>query len=100
MRPNSIYSMHPGFWMYESSKRKLLEQTGKNYEEWIEILRREGPDDEKLQRKWLMDEHGFTSRYAMWIVEELAGRGPDAYDPDANVEGQYQGKKEALRPIY
>jgi len=92
--------MHPGFWMVDSSKRKVVERTGKTYEEWVDILRRDGPVGEKEQREWLKAAHGFTSNYALWIVEEAAGRGPDSYDPDKNVEEQYQGKKEALRPIY
>lgn len=100
MRPNSIYSQHPGFWMVEASRRNLIERTGKTAEDWIEIVRRDGPGNEKEQREWLKTVHGFTTNYAMWIVEEAAGRGPDAYDPDAMVEAQFGGKKEALRPIY
>jgi hypothetical protein len=86
--------------MVESSKRNLLERTGKSYEDWVEIVRRDGPANEKEQREWLKSTHGFTTNYALWIVEEAAGRGPDSYDPDSNVEEQYAGKKEALKPIF
>lgn len=87
--------------MEESSLRNLVERTGKSLDEWIEIVRRDGPADEKLQFDWLKSEHGFTTNYAKWLVDRAAGRGgSEAYDPDAYVETQYAGKKEALRPIY
>jgi hypothetical protein len=88
------------FSMIEGSKRTIVERTGKTYEDWLEILGRDGPVEEKEQREWLKREHGFTSNYALWIVEGLAGRGPENYDPDANVDAQFAGKKAALRPIY
>jgi len=69
-------------------------------EQWIETLRQDGPESEKEQREWLKSVHGITTNYAMWIVEEAAGKGPETYDPDALVEAQFAGRKAALRPIY
>jgi hypothetical protein len=100
VKTDSPYSIHPMFSMIESSKRTIVERTGKTYEDWLEILRAEGPQEEREQREWLKREHAFTSNYALWIVEGLAGHGPENYDPDANVEAQYSGKKAALRPMY
>lgn len=100
MRAGSIYSIHPGFSMIESSRRNILERTGKTWEDWVEILRRDGPEGEAEQRAWLKSEHGFTTNYALWIVEEANGQGIDSYDPDSLVESQYDEKKAALRPIY
>lgn len=100
VKPGSIYSPHPGLGMVGRSRANLIERTGHSLEDWIETLRREGPGDEKAKAAWLKGEHGITTNYANWIVEEAAGQGPSAYDPDAFAEGQYVGKKEALRPIY
>lgn len=86
--------------MVGRSRANLIERTGLSLEQWIERLHREGPSGEKAQAAWLKGAHGITTNYANWIVEVAAGEGPDAYDPDALVEAQYEGKKEALRPIY
>ena len=87
--------------MEESSLKNLVERTGKSLDEWIEVVRSEGLADEKAQFNWLKFEHGFTTNYAKWLIDRAAGRGgAEAYDPDAYVETQYAGKKEALRPIY
>src|SRR5882672_2442364 len=100
VKQGSIYSNHPGLGMVGRSGANLVERTGHSLEDWVEKLRTEGPKSDKAQVVWLKDEHGITTNYAGWIVEEAAGRGPDSYDPDANVEAQYAGRKEALRPIY
>ncbi|HTQ10964.1 MAG TPA: DUF5655 domain-containing protein [Fimbriimonadaceae bacterium] len=100
MKQGSVYSSHPAFKMVETSKRNIVERTGKTYREWVDILRRDGPAGEREQREWLKSVHGFAMNYARWIVDEAAGRGPDTYDPDAEVEAQYAGKKSSLRPIY
>ncbi len=100
MRPGSIYSMHPGFAMEEAAVRNLKERTSRTIEEWVALLHAEGPADEKERRVWLKAEHGITTNYVLWIVERAAGRGPEGYDPDANAEAQYAGKKAHLGPIY
>src|SRR4051794_10788726 len=100
VKEGSPYSLHPGFKMVDASVRHLEERTGKSLEQWIEILRQDGPESEREQREWLKSFHGITTNYAGWIVEEAAGNGPSSYDPDALVAAQYTGKKEALKPIY
>jgi hypothetical protein len=97
----SLYSLHPGFAMEESSLAKLVERTGKNLDQWIEIVKRDGPSDEKDRRDWLKEVHGFTTNYCWWIAERAEGRGAAAdYNPEQHVEDMYAGKKAALRPIY
>jgi hypothetical protein len=100
VKESSVYSLHPGLGTVGRSERNLLDRTGKDLAQWVEFLRLEGPASEKEQRDWLKAEHGITTNYAMWIVEETAGRGLSNYDPEALVEAQYSGKKEGLRPIY
>ncbi len=101
MRAGTIYSLHPSFAMEAASMRNLEERTGKTADDWVEILRQHGPDSEKEQREWLKAVHGFTTNYAWWIVERAQGKSfVNDYDPDAYVEKQYSGKKEALKPIY
>jgi hypothetical protein len=97
----TLYSLHPAFAMEESSMAKLKERTGKTLDEWIEIVKRDGPADEKERREWLKEVHGFTTNYCWWISERADGLGGAAnYNPEAYVEAMFSGKKEALRPIY
>lgn len=92
--------MHPGFAMEEAALRLLPERTGKSLDEWVEIVRRDGPATEREQREWLKSAHGFTTNYALWVAGvATGGRTADAYDPDANVEKMYAGK-EGLLPVH
>jgi hypothetical protein len=97
----SLYSLHPAFAMEEGSEKRLLERTGKSLHQWIKILKRDGPTDEREQSNWLMQQHDFTTNYAMWVVERASGKGgAENYDPGSIVEEMYAGAKSALRPIY
>jgi uncharacterized protein DUF5655/bacteriocin resistance YdeI/OmpD-like protein/uncharacterized protein DUF4287 len=97
----SPYSLHPSFAMEAAAIRNIEARTGRTFEQWVAITRREGPADEAARRQWLMERHGFTTNYAWWIAERAAGRGAaEQYDPEAYVEEQYSGKRAALRPIY
>jgi hypothetical protein len=101
MRKNSVYTLHPGFKMEESSLALLKERTGRTLEEWIRIVKKSGPPAVKDRAAWLKQEHGFTTNYAGWVAERSDGGGTaEAYDPDAMVEAMFAGKKAALRPIY
>jgi hypothetical protein len=101
MRKGTIYSLHPGFAMEESSLAKLKERTGKTLEQWIKILKKDGPPTEKERREWIMKEHKFTTNYASWVAQRAEGRGAAAdYDPDAYVEEMFKGSKAAMKPVY
>jgi hypothetical protein len=101
MRKNSVYSLHPGFAMEESSLANLKERTGRSLEEWIRIVKKSGPPAEKERAVWLKQEHGLTTNYAGWVANRAGGAGSaEAYDPDALVEEMFAGKKTGLRPIY
>jgi hypothetical protein len=101
MRKNSVYTLHPGFAMEESSLKNLKERTGRTLDEWIRIVRNSGPITEKERIAWLKQSHGITTNYALWIAKRADGfGGADSYDPDAMVEEMFSGKKAGLRPIY
>src|SRR5579859_6113615 len=98
MRKNSVYTLHPGFAMEESSLANLKERTGRNLDEWIRIVEKNGPPTAKEQAAWLKQEHGFTTNYASWVAGRAAGAGGSAgYDPDALVEALFSGKTAGLR---
>ena len=98
----SIYSMHPGLKMEESSIANLPKKTGKSLEQWLAIIKKSGPPTQKERREWLMKEHGFTTNYAWFVAERAEGGGSFAaqYDPDAYVEGIFMGPKAVFQPVY
>jgi hypothetical protein len=101
MRKNSVYTLHPGFAMEESSLKNLKERTGRTLDEWIRIVKKSGLITERERIAWLKQAHGITTNYALWIAKRADGAGSAAdYDPDAMVEAMFAGKKAGLRPIY
>jgi len=100
MRKNTIYSLHPSFAMEESSLANLKERTGKGLDQWVKVVKKDGPPTEKERRAWLKSEHGFTTNYASWVAQRAEGKGaPADYDPDAYVEEMFKAKP-ALKPLY
>jgi hypothetical protein len=101
MPAKSLYSLHPGFAREAAFEVKLKERTGKTLEQWLEVLKKDGPPTEKERRQWLKEQHGFTTNYAWWLAERAEGKGSAAdYDPEAYVEAMFAGGKAGLRPIY
>lgn len=93
------YALHPAYRMEGAYKKNLEERTGRTFEEWVALARREGPADRTGLRAWLKKEHGLSTNYAWWVAggEESSA---ESYDPDACVAAQYSGNKAALLPLY
>jgi uncharacterized protein DUF5655/uncharacterized protein DUF4287 len=106
-KKQAIYDVHPGVPMVQAWVTELRSKTGRSLEEWIALVKQEGPKDEKSQREWLKSKHKLGTNSAWWIAEGAAGRGKEENSPEAYlktaaqyVEEQYSGPKEKLRPIY
>jgi len=103
----SIYGVHPGVAAMQKWIAELKEKTGKNLEEWMAFIHKEGPKDEKERREWLKEKHQLGTNSAWWLAERAEGK-PDAEESPEKylaasrdyVEAQFAGRKEALRPIY
>ena len=105
--PRSLYSLHPGLKMVQSSMRLLEERTGKSAKQWAAIVKRDGPAGSTARREWLKTTHGFTTNYARWIADLSAGEGLAELDPEVYlqtaeryVDAMLSGKRAALRPVY
>jgi hypothetical protein len=84
MPAKSLYSLHPGFEREAAFEVKLHERTGKTLDQWIALVKKDGPATEKERRDWLKEQHGFTTNYAWWLAERAEGKGsPADYDPEA-----------------
>jgi hypothetical protein len=85
----------------------LPSKTGKTLEQWIDLVKKSGPADEKARRDWLKKEHNLGTNAAWWIAERAEGKGWEDGDPDAYlktaeeyVEAMFAGPRAGLRPIY
>jgi len=102
----SSYDVHPSLSMFQSVLAGLKQKTGRDLEEWIKFVEKEGPASEEDRRLWLKTRHGLGTNYAWWIAERSVGKGddgsPETYLQQAEeyVEEMYSGAKESLRPIF
>jgi uncharacterized protein DUF5655/uncharacterized protein DUF4287 len=105
-KTQALYDVHPGVAMIQKWVADLISKTGRSLEEWIALVKKEGPRDEKARREWLKTKHKLGTNSAWWIAERAESKGkddsPEAYLKSAAryVEEQYAGTKKKLRPIY
>jgi len=106
-KSESQYGVHPGVAMVQKWLAELKENTGRSMEEWIVLVNKEGPKDEKSRREWLKSKHKIAPNSAWWIAERAEGKGGDEDSPEVYlkaavryVEAQYAGPKKKLRPIF
>jgi len=85
----------------------LPSKTGKSLDEWIALVREEGPSTEKERRVWLKEERGLGANAAWWIAERSLKKGwmdggPEAYLKSAEgyVAMMFDEGKSGLRPIF
>src|SRR6185295_6708668 len=103
----SIYGVHPGVAMTQKWIAELQQKTGRSLEEWLSLIRKTGPKDEKARRDWLKTKHGLGTNSAWWLAERADSEGSDVEDPDkyleaaeGYVEKMFSGSKAGLRTIY
>ena len=106
-KSKSIYVVHPGVLMTQKWIAELKQKTGRTLEEWLRLIKKSGPKDEKARREWLKTEHGLGTNSAWWLAERADGKDAEVGDPDeylkaaeGYVEAMFSGGKAALRPIY
>jgi hypothetical protein len=106
-KKKSIYGVHPGVAMTQKWVAELKQKTGRSLDEWLRLIKKSGPKDEKERREWLKTEHGLGTNYAGSLAERAEGKGSEIGDPDTYleaaeryVEGMFAGSKAGLRPIY
>ena len=106
VKSRAIYDVHPGVAMVQKWIGELKEKTGHSLEEWMALIQKDGPADERGRRAWLKTKHKLGTNGAWWLAERAGGKGgeddPESYLRSAvrNVEEQYSGAKEKLQPIY
>ncbi len=100
------YGVHPSVSMVQKWVAELPVKTGRSLDQWLELIRRQGPATEIARRDWLKKEHGLGTMSAWWLAERADGRGeddsPEKYLASAlvYVDEMFAGKKAGLRPLY
>ena len=81
----------------------LAERTGRSLEEWLALIDTSGVDplDQNAVRRWLRDAHGVRQN-TQWALADAAARAAGWVRPTVEeyIDGQFTGKKAALRPIF
>jgi hypothetical protein len=89
--------------MLSAVSRSLLERTGRSLEDWVALVRRDGPDplDQNAVRRWLKDVHG-VQQNSQWAIADATAQAAGWVRPTVAeyVDGQYEGAKAGLRPVY
>ncbi len=105
--PPCPYAVHPSVAMVQNWVESLKDRTGRSLEQWVALVKKAGPPDEKGRRDWLKKEHGFNSNFAWWMAERASGTGWVDADPEAYlsqavqwVDAMFSGPKAGLRPVY
>jgi Domain of unknown function (DUF5655)/Domain of unknown function (DUF4287) len=93
--------------MVQKSIAELKDKTGRSLDEWIRLIQKQGPRDERARREWLKSKHKLGTNTAAWLAERAEGNGGNFDDAETYlaaaaqfVEQQYLGPKSALREIY
>jgi hypothetical protein len=103
----SLYSVHPGVQMVQKWIAELKQKTGRSLDEWMNLIKKEGPPTEGERRDWLKAMFQLGTNSAWWLAERSVGKGGEDGDPDSYlkaaerfVDEMFAGKKAGLRPIY
>lgn len=100
------FDVHPSVSMVQNVIAGMKEKTGRSLEEWVRLVRKEGPTEERARREWLKTKHKLGTNYAGWIAEHSFGKGedgnPDTYLKSAEeyVTKMFSGAKADLLPIF
>jgi hypothetical protein len=88
--------------MGEAIARNLPEKTGRTFEQWVELTRKEGPRERKEAVAWLKSKHGLGTVTANFIAAEATGKSiVETYaDEGALLDAMYSGERAALRPLH
>ena len=104
---HSLYSVHPGVAMVQDWIAQLPAKTGRTLEQWVQLVKEDGPPTEKERRDWLKNQFGLGTNSAWWLAERAEGKGLEDSDPEAYlqaaegyVETMFAGPRAGLRPVY
>ena len=96
----SIYGVHPGVLMTQKWIAELKQKTGRTLDEWLRLIKKEGPPTEKERRDWLKTKYGLGTNSAWWLAERSVGKGEEVGDPDRYLKAaeKYERPRTQTKP--
>lgn len=101
------YDVHPSVPMVRDQIARLKDKTGKSLDEWVTLIKQEGPEGKRERQAWLKEQHGLGTNYASWLGAIASGEENEYLDPDRYLENAaqwveelYAGPKQPLRPMH
>jgi hypothetical protein len=97
----SKYMPHPGLAKEAADKEKLRAETGRTFDQWVDLARKKGFKEQAKLRTWLREEHGLGSMVSWWLASSAVATAEEDYsNPEAFVDALYSGPKAAWRPLH
>jgi predicted transport protein len=105
---SAAYDLHPSVAYVQTVLANLRTKTGRTAEEWVELIRGQGLADLKAIQVWLKTQ-GLGGTQAGLLTQRASTAPGHAFDDTPEgylaaapkyVDGQYGGKKTALRPLF
>ncbi|HEX7554566.1 MAG TPA: DUF5655 domain-containing protein [Geothrix sp.] len=102
------YDLHPSVAYVQTVLANLRTKTGHTAEAWVELIRGQGLADPKAIQGWLKTQ-GLGGTHAGLLTQRASTAPGHAFDDTPQgylaaapgyVDGQYGGKKAALRPLF
>ncbi len=101
------YSVHPSLSMVQNIITNMRQKTGRTVDEWLALVKTEGPLDEISRRAWLKERHRLGTNYAWWLAERAEGKGAEDDNPEAYLAAALRVRRGAIcrqegaaRPLY
>ncbi|MBT8079123.1 MAG: DUF4287 domain-containing protein [Gammaproteobacteria bacterium] len=86
--------------MAQAMIANMQEKTGKTLPQWLGMVKESGLAKHGQIVKHLKADHGMTHGFANLVAQQFLAQGKPEASADDLVAVQYEGPKEALRPIY
>lgn len=102
------YDIHPSVAYLRAVLANFKAKTGSTVEEWVSLAQSQGPTEAKALLAWLKA-RGLGTNQASFVAQRAGAAPGHAFDDTPEgylaaapryVEGQYGGKKAALRPLF
>ncbi|MCC2617830.1 DUF4287 domain-containing protein [Aestuariibacter halophilus] len=85
--------------MAASMINNLADKTGRDLQQWLDIVSPQLPAKHGQLVKWLKSEHGVSHGFANLIAHQALNQDSPAAEGEALIDAQFRGK-ENLRPLY
>lgn len=85
--------------MYAAIVKNLPKNTGKTLEQWMDLVKRKGPEERKEQVDWLKIKHNLGNGQAKTIVK-MMHEGLADYDEEELMKKHFNNGKDYQKPIF